>query len=683
MWFDAFHFLLPMPDRVFLILIAFVVLGPKALPAQLSVDSLKRHLEGGFSPAKKLEICVDLAQIYSNRDLDSSLYFIRQGRRYALYTGSKATMSYAARIEGEVCRIRSEYAAAYSCYQEALVFAKDLGEEHIINKDIYNSLGSLYVVLENHSTALEYYRKSLHTPGSGPMDTTGQIHALGNIGHVLSVLKEYDEALLLLKEGLALARAKKNASLIANSVKAIALAFKEGNQMDSARVYLGLAIPLFEQVGERRDVLFCTTNLLELNAHKGIEMDYEAAYLKVLDACRKIKDHSITIEVLRYLSAHYLKQKQYAKALEVTEEGLAVLKKLNIEEKLADFLSVKADALWGLGNKEAAYVLLDSAFNLKKESIGAAEQKQIEATKRMFELNQQAQIFSLEKQKIEFQRNLAGATTIFISCLAFIMFGVIIYWVRQNRKLRLSRQTIVRQRDELDHTNRVKDKIFALLSHDLRAPTAKGRDLLKRLGASKVPIQIIQHFEATSKMLENLLVWAKSQLNYLHPESVRFSLYEAVEDTEYQHFLSIQNKNLLFLNEVDPKLELVSDPEILKIILNNLFSNAIRHTARNGTVRVYAKPAEGGAVQISISDTGNGIAPEIIEQIRQQQLLNNPDGNPMQSGIGLLLSQELLGLIQGRLDVQSNLGKGSEFVLTIPPLRACLKFSHRAASGKF
>jgi len=126
-------------------------------------------------------------------------------------------------------------------------------------------------------------------------------------------------------------------------------------------------------------------------------------------------------------------------------------------------------------------------------------------------------------------------------------------------------------------------------------------------------------------------------------------------------------KNIKIKTGSDPELKLFADPLMIETVLRNLINNAIKFTPEGGQIEVSAKEVD-GQVLISVSDTGIGISEEETQNLFRidskvkRKGTNNEDG----SGLGLILCHEFVEKHNGKIWVESTLGKGSEFIFNIP-----------------
>jgi len=227
-------------------------------------------------------------------------------------------------------------------------------------------------------------------------------------------------------------------------------------------------------------------------------------------------------------------------------------------------------------------------------------------------------------------------------------------------------------RDSADRANQAKSRFLATASHDLRQPlqtlSLLNGTLRRRWmdGASREALaQQEQAITGMSRLLNALLDISKLESGAIKPDPTDFTV-SAIFDELRQEFAAIaSNKGLAF--EVTPCDDSVhSDPSLVGQILRNLVSNAIKYT-RVGSValRCLHEPAR---VRIEVLDTGIGIPAEQLRYIYDEFYQVGIPANTTREGYGLGLSivQRIVTLLEVRLEVQSEVGKGSTFTLTLP-----------------
>jgi two-component system sensor histidine kinase/response regulator len=250
--------------------------------------------------------------------------------------------------------------------------------------------------------------------------------------------------------------------------------------------------------------------------------------------------------------------------------------------------------------------------------------------------------------------------------------------IKTHLELKFARDEMQKMTNHLVELNSIKDKMFSVIGHDLRSPLGSIKmmlDFLKSDTCQKYSIQdfhksiniLAQTTDEVFGLLENLLGWAKSQSGNLSvvPESIRVS--ELVNSVYLLHRGSFNHKSITFENIVDKENFVFADMNMVKTIMRNLISNAIKYTPEGGTITIHSK-ALNDFIQIVVTDNGVGISSEDMPKLfdEQQHLTTYGTNKESGSGLGLILCQSFVKSNNGRLTVESEQGKGSSFIIDLP-----------------
>ena len=161
--------------------------------------------------------------------------------------------------------------------------------------------------------------------------------------------------------------------------------------------------------------------------------------------------------------------------------------------------------------------------------------------------------------------------------------------------------------------------------------------------------------------------WARTQTGQLNFNPQKIILTPIIKGIIQISNLSAVAKNISLVQNKTEDIEVYADGNMLKIIIRNLISNAIKFTNQGGKITVSAKK-EPDRVEITISDNGVGMTKETISKLFRIETSNTTSGtaNEKGSGLGLILCKELVEKHGGRIRVESRLGKGSSFKFTLP-----------------
>jgi signal transduction histidine kinase len=230
----------------------------------------------------------------------------------------------------------------------------------------------------------------------------------------------------------------------------------------------------------------------------------------------------------------------------------------------------------------------------------------------------------------------------------------------------------------LEADNKTKDKLLSIISHDLRNPLVNTKGILNLVNQGMVPedqakqllLQLETQYMGTTSLLDNLLFWLKGQMAGKNLDRSNVVIFQLVKGLEDEHKMLLVRKNIAFNNGLHPQMHVHADKEMIRIVLRNLISNAIKFTPENGSIDIKAKQTETDAL-IYVEDTGIGMSKETIDRVNAKQYYTTA-GTSMEkgSGFGLMLCSDLINRHDGTLTIESIPGKGSRFIIKLPITKA-------------
>jgi signal transduction histidine kinase len=228
--------------------------------------------------------------------------------------------------------------------------------------------------------------------------------------------------------------------------------------------------------------------------------------------------------------------------------------------------------------------------------------------------------------------------------------------------------------EELEQLNKVKDKFFSIISHDLRSPInalAGILDLMEKgaIHDNEMPMALKElktRFSHTRTLLNNLLDWTLLQMDKLNISPTKVELHRIVQEN-LDMMDSMHGKDITLINNVPETAHGFIDTNTINLVIRNLITNAIKFTNDGGEVMVNANEKNSQWI-LAVHDTGVGMDPEV-----QQKLFDkiNPystrgTANEKGTGLGLILCKEFVEKNGGKIWVESEVGKGSTFWFTVP-----------------
>ena len=249
--------------------------------------------------------------------------------------------------------------------------------------------------------------------------------------------------------------------------------------------------------------------------------------------------------------------------------------------------------------------------------------------------------------------------------------------VRTHLELKSSRDTIIRQKHELEEINNTKNRFFSILAHDLKSPFSTlitVTDYYKKSGGrfdegemQKFLDNIYEVSVNTYNLLENLLDWSRSQAGILEVCASPFDMKSIVRKNAYLVSARAESKGIRLNYDCPEGLMAMADPNMISTVVRNLLGNAVKYTRKGGTVSLECTGIDAD-VEVVVEDDGVGMTNAEQEKLFKTGSHLSKPGTAMEkgTGLGLILCGEFIGKNNGVISVQSRKGKGSRFVFRIP-----------------
>ena len=227
--------------------------------------------------------------------------------------------------------------------------------------------------------------------------------------------------------------------------------------------------------------------------------------------------------------------------------------------------------------------------------------------------------------------------------------------------------------NQLNESNQVKNKLFSIISHDLKNEIS-GLDgslsLMKENAFSPEEFKEIipllsNRTHQTSILLNNLLNWSKSQMNELNAKPTHFDV-SAVIESKFSYFKpNAEQKNIKLVNKLAPTV-IYADEDMFGIIAQNLIANAVKFCGSGDSVTLISEEL-GSHYKIYFMDTGVGIDSKNLDKLfAEDTFTTNGTQNETGTGLGLKICKELTELNNGEIHVESEVGVGSTFSVSFP-----------------
>ncbi len=467
-------------------------------------------------------------------------------------------------------------------------------------------------------------------------DSLQQCAIIQQKGNYFFQQKMFDSAQYYTLIGLKLARAINDEYSILSSLNDVAINYKNLGENELALLYIDSALNFFKHKEEMYES-YCSM----LNNKASIH-----AQIGNFATAKAIFEESIKYALL--CSNRYMEMENYLNLSQMYE-------KIN-DYKLTSYYLKKY------------YSLKDSLYSIESQNKINDLESDYKIEKKNLEIIKKDSAIRSQKSK-----NRIYSILIFAACSLLTMLYFNFKRIEKKKKQVEEKNNLISlQKDDLENLNHVKDRLFSIISHDLRNPLNTLRSYLmlsdnESITADKKLLfknQTISAVAQTGNLLDNLLTWANMQLKNTIPKKVPISIVECIQDVIDTVKPQSVQKNININLQMEDTV-VITDIDILSIALRNILTNSIKFSNEHSAIMITSHIVD-HKLQLMIQDFGVGMSKDQIDQIFQKsnQTTLGTKGEKG-SGLGLFLVMELLQKIETPLTIQSELGKGSTFILLL------------------
>jgi signal transduction histidine kinase len=246
--------------------------------------------------------------------------------------------------------------------------------------------------------------------------------------------------------------------------------------------------------------------------------------------------------------------------------------------------------------------------------------------------------------------------------------------LRQKEEITKNEQLLKHQTEELLRLNSFKGRLFSIIAHDLKSPIYALRNLFRNMQQYDMPAEeikgmvpeVVGELTYTTSLMENLLVWARSQMRADSVKPQQVDLGATIAEVSRLLRLQADAKHIRVTVSGDNPVMAYADKDMVSLIARNLLSNAIKYTPENGDIKIAAQKTPLG-VELFVRDSGMGIDPEALEKILSNSFYSTKGtSGESGTGLGLMLCREFAIRNGGELLIESQPGKGSLFIVKLP-----------------
>jgi signal transduction histidine kinase len=404
-------------------------------------------------------------------------------------------------------------------------------------------------------------------------------------------------------------------------------------QHDIAAIYFQRSISLHEKNKDTLELIGTYGNIATSYYDQYLDDKAIPYYKKAYALSQKIDDYQLKKEAANNMAIVERNRKNFEAAFQYQDEVITYKDSLN-----------DRDRSWAIGKLEK-----EIAVNKKQEEVNA--------------------LAAENKLKIAERNGL-----IYLTIILVLVLGAVFYFYKEKVK---TNKIITAQKESLNELNAMKDKLFSVVSHDLRSSVyalkMSNTELAENLEAKN--IDALDNLLNTNSaivngaynLLDNLLHWALLQTEQAYFEMESKHLFFIVEQTAYNYKPLLSDKKIKFENKVPKNVQVVADQESLKIILRNLLDNAIKFSNPKDVITVYTETVNETFCNLIVKDTGLGMSEATRQELLKDTLsvVKKENKHIIGSGLGMQLCKSMIAKNKGKFAIESELGKGTKMIVSL------------------
>jgi signal transduction histidine kinase len=567
--------------------------------------------------------------------------------------------------------IENKYEKAIALYQQCL---KELeGKNDWLNiGNSYIGLGIAYDESGNYQEGIRNYFLALHAYEKDN-NVKKQAGTLKNIGNMYRILKNFDKAASFFDQAMLKYASIKDSVGISGVLNDRGIMYMD---QDSNVKAIAIFKKVIYEYGDyvKKDVKAYAQNNLaitysKLGAYKTAQGFYDTSLILMKQVG---KQYGIAL-ILSNIGDLYNKWGDYPKAIQYNKQAMEIAERLKSNDLLLSIYENFSIAYNQLNDYKQAYAYQKKQMEIK-DTIYKEESARSYAEMETKYQNEKKQKEILLLQQRNTINSIALAsqqrTKYFLLVVLVLILLVTLLLLRSYSIKRKANNKLNILNKKLNEANNSKTKLLSIISHDLRSPVSnlfsflqlqkRNPERLSPEEKEKYDKQISQSAENLLEAMEDLLIWSKSQMDKFTLTTEKIYLSDFLDEIISLNQTAASNKKIQISKDCPPELFVFSDPNFLKVVIRNLISNAIKFTPVNGIIHVAAMKIK-EVVLLQVKDNGLGITESDLKNIFEWNSIRSDS-----SGLGLKLVKEFTEKLNGTIDVHSELGKSTEFVLSFP-----------------
>lgn len=533
--------------------------------------------------------------------------------------------------------LRSQVACNLTLFESAM---EDAIRAHTISKDLQKDnllaaslvgIGKVHYYMYNDSVAEKYLQQALALTSINKHKKERMI-TVNALAQLYCVSNQNEKALPLIDQSYQLAEELRDTSYIIQNLGLYASYYTNLNRWDTERVK-----PEYQQKTKQY-----LDEALQLALKKNYVMHIQNIYLRFLRYYRVEKKYE---EALKYAEKiiDIAEPTNYSLLIQVYDHLVTIYAKMGNPD-----LSVKShQQFYSLMQKQSDYNLHQSLQDMRVKHD--TQEKELQIAQQQIKLNQ---------QKTRFRYSILATST------AAIIIFLLLYIMFTRRK---HNQILYNKNRDLIRSNATKDKLLSIISHDLKSPLLAQqiaietmRNEIEKCDKESILSNLNEFQDSTEtqlNLLQNLLNWAKMQLDDTHYKPIFFDISDTIRDTLSVYKLSAKQKNISLQTHFEGSTMAFADRSMIQTVLLNLLNNAVKFSFSNTNAQITIGTTEKtDRITVSVADNGVGMNAKQIDNLLNTGITHSTTGTGGEkgNGLGLVICKEFLQMNSSKLQIKSS-----------------------------
>ena len=573
-----------------------------------------------------------------------------------------------------------EWDSAYSYLTQADSLARLLNQENKVGK-ISNLFGTLHYLEGDYVESIRYYSIASEIFNK-TQDESGLGYALNGRGLIYLSQNELERAIEIFNRCIEINKALGDTYLVGRNYFNRSIGESDLGQYDKAHHSINLALEYLKDHKHRVIYTMTLNRAGKIYFDEGKLTESEDYYNRVLNYPGKLSNWARAFAYTG-LAEIQIARGNYADALQLGELAKNYVNKTRgywdkarLSKALMTIHAELDQYPLALVHSKLYKAYSDSLYNENKKAeiiyfqlhLADADNQNLLQEKELAESNAQ-----LNKKFI-----LILTIVLIILIIGFILYGKVIRQKEKINQMLLEKQNEIQiQNEKLEAINDEKNKLFSILSHDLKAPIKSVKELLEleeqgmlnedeKKTARRL---LIKQVSDTDEMLRKILRWSQAQLDGILTKRIPTHLYEIIKDeVDHLNYQKTSKKISIDFSLINEDIRVMVDPQHLRIILQNCLQNSIKFSNPNSQIKLWnSENPKDGLINLHIKDEGIGIPKNKLKEIFSNLVqIKSTEGTHKEkgTGLGLLLVRQFTEKNKGKFDIHSKPNEGTEIILS-------------------